>query len=561
MRTDSPNKALPCILLLLAVFIIFRFFFEVCQQTLNVPHRDDFDTYLNFLVRWEQAPSFAQKFGLLFEPHNEHVIAFLKAGAVLARYTFGGINFRILALLGDLALLILLFGLLSSLSINAAWERRAVAALPVIALLFQPRIYEATMWATTAMSLLWVVAFAVCGFSLLVHERVAARIIGQILLILACLSNGNGIVALGLGAFMLFSRRRILEGSIGLLLCASWLIFVRGISAPSVTSNVSGNLLEHAAKIIDYGLVFIGSGLAHGDLGLAWYLGLVQLLVVAMLFAVGLPRKNLALAASICFILLSIAANSYLRSGLGIGSALSSRYQFFSVLLLGTIYLAFLELVSGKKTIEKYAVSIGAVLALVFNFTSYPLSKYEVETFREFIIYPTLEWMGGDGRTGLSYFDTQQAAQALEKAEHLGIYKLPVEELTREFSTELKDLPAFNEKAKVEYSVDSLIETRYMLSIFGWACMLKSKIIEPQVEILLESAQDRHLFSSKTIMRPDVSKHFSILTGKTKNLDRSGFIARIPKSELAPGVYRLGLVVRGGKRAYLRWIESELRIE
>ncbi|MFD2572580.1 hypothetical protein ACFSUS_18215 [Spirosoma soli] len=89
-------------LLLIPPVIYYLFFLA---HALNVPVGDDFIVILKFLIEWDWASSFAQKWYLLTQNFIEHRLVYTRFSALTVRLLVGQLDFRGVMLLGNLCLI------------------------------------------------------------------------------------------------------------------------------------------------------------------------------------------------------------------------------------------------------------------------------------------------------------------------------------------------------------------------------------------------------------------------------------------------------------------------
>jgi hypothetical protein len=99
------------------------------------------------------------------------------------------------------------------------------------------------------------------------------------------------------------------------------------------------------------------------------------------------------------------------------------------------------------------------------------------------------------------------------------------------------DLPG--EKQNLVYIFDNISQDKDYLRINGWAFIEGQSSRRQETYVVLQSNNDRFIFDASVDYRPDVSKHFG-----RNDLDDSGFIATIRKSDTGKGIFRVGLYIK-----------------
>ena len=94
--------------MLLVFFPVLLYFYSFSIYTTNVPFSDDFST-LYEVMEILQSETLRGKFTLLFTHQNEHLHVLTRSVFMLVYFVFGSIDFKILVLISNVALLGLLF--------------------------------------------------------------------------------------------------------------------------------------------------------------------------------------------------------------------------------------------------------------------------------------------------------------------------------------------------------------------------------------------------------------------------------------------------------------------
>jgi len=128
-----------------------------------------------------------------------------------------------------------------------------------------------------------------------------------------------------------------------------------------------------------------------------------------------------------------------------------------------------------------------------------------------------------------------------------------------EFESKLERLPLPLETDNVSLFIDRLEEDGQIVKnmrIEGWAFIRGTNSEESYCYIVLRSDKKIYIFGSDKRKRPDVTAHF-----KTMNLDDSGFFAFIPKGDLEPGQYQIGIYIRKGRTEALQYTDKMINID
>ena len=105
MSKKLHNIVIPLSLSAILFFIYISF---IISNSSNRPIMDDYDAILKFLIQFK-VNNLAQKILIIFEPHNEHPLLFLKLITLAFYFFFNKINFVYLILFGNLLIVATVF--------------------------------------------------------------------------------------------------------------------------------------------------------------------------------------------------------------------------------------------------------------------------------------------------------------------------------------------------------------------------------------------------------------------------------------------------------------------
>ncbi len=337
------------------------YLWQVFQFTPNAPRDDDLAIFvrLGTFKHWSGWASL----GDLLKHHNEHRLGVMSLIAY-AQYTLSGVvNFKLLALMGNLSLL-LAFAVL-------AWgvtDRKSEHFWPVCLLgllvFVQWRYWQASVWPMVTISGFPAILFAVTTMVLLARsERWAFGLaIGSAAL--ATLSQGNGLFIWPAGMLMLAVQQRWRAMAVWTTLTALVIpVYFIGYVAPPSHVPIS-TALRNPHLLAGYFLVFLGNYPMPGFVGpwRLWLAGLLGggLLSLSIWTILRHGRQNPALAGMLLFCLISGAAAAMGRATLGLDQALSSRYA-----IIPSCMWASLLLWAGSRRWPGLSASYGVVLAVL----------------------------------------------------------------------------------------------------------------------------------------------------------------------------------------------------
>jgi hypothetical protein len=165
----------------------------VADTRVPAPFLDDWDALLGFEVYWLRAESLAARLHLLFDPHNEHLLAVPRAIALAVQAATGRFDLTTLNVVGNVCIALLLLALWQGRSRGRhARSEQLVIFLPAVLLVAQPQAWTAVISPTVSLSNLGVMALAAGCFASLASRRRSA-LAGAVLCAAAapfCSANG-----------------------------------------------------------------------------------------------------------------------------------------------------------------------------------------------------------------------------------------------------------------------------------------------------------------------------------------------------------------------------------
>src|SRR5262249_23068928 len=130
------------LLTLIALIPVCEYYAVVLDTAVNVPYEDDLPVGLQFISEYQQTRNLGEKLRLIYAQHNEHRIVPTRLAFLIDYTLFGEMNFRHIALLGNLSLLFTLGLLFQSSFRHLSLPRRLLYFVPVPFLLFQLHYWE-----------------------------------------------------------------------------------------------------------------------------------------------------------------------------------------------------------------------------------------------------------------------------------------------------------------------------------------------------------------------------------------------------------------------------------
>jgi hypothetical protein len=90
----------------------------------------------------------------------------------------------------------------------------------------------------------------------------------------------------------------------------------------------------------------------------------------------------------------------------------------------------------------------------------------------------------------------------------------------------------------INFNVETVEDNQDYVKVSGWAFLNNKSTDNTSISVILQQNEKYYQLKSSVFLRPDVTSHF-----KTLNLDKSGFSVLIPKAQLEPGNYNIGISI------------------
>jgi len=380
LAVPAPSRRLLSWLLNIWVFIPALLFLKVASENVvNIPIEDDYDAILDFIHNYKSAP-FIGKIGLLFGQYNEHRLFYSHILYATYYSLFGEINFRNIALIGDLQLVVVFM-------ISIYFIRKVVDKYwGIFAFIWGLCIFDLnTYWnSMAAMGGIQNYGIVMLFFiTLFLYSLNRKYLIPAALFQVICIySSGNGMLAsLVVAIYTLFGDDKVKK-----IVSLSIAVFFSPLYFLHYTPNITG--LEDPAGFnpgtaVTFFIKMVGDPLEFDG---ALLLGLLALILLAAVFPYKSIRSKsnvLPVVAVAAFCLMSMATASIFRSNLKGAVPNSSRYLLYPQILLAALsFFLFLKFKGRKAQLPVMIVTSAIMLKVYMGNYAFGKAGFERENLR-----------------------------------------------------------------------------------------------------------------------------------------------------------------------------------
>lgn len=353
------------------------FYFLLFRSLSIFPFFDDYNSVLEFLLRWKRESGLQHIQEIVSFQHNEYRLMFESAIFGAQYGLFGHTNLKALSILGDL------FVVAISLVVYLIWRRGTlpksmglISLFPISWLLFQLQYAETLNWSMASLSNLPALLFAFLAIYLATAEGSTWTFPASLVCMgLSSASSGNGLVLIPLGGIMMLQRKEYRRFWMWLLTGAFvCVIYFYKYDFASSRTHSDHNVLSSAKHIsLPYAASFLGAAAAARNALPAVIVGTILIGVFFLATREKIYARNPALYYSVLFLILAAIGVSGLRSDNGLATSLASRYRINSALMLILVYLYLaekLENTSLTRGTYRAAVALCGVALVTFTLVS-----------------------------------------------------------------------------------------------------------------------------------------------------------------------------------------------
>ncbi len=542
MMNSRTLVTLTIMVVVLPVAVYFRVW---DYYAINIPKWDD-HALKQFLVDFIHAKGWIEKWDALSRQHNEHRILLTRLLTWADYSFFGQLNYKRLMLYGNL----LFMGLLLLWSLILLKNNKPAFSIIPLAFLW-PTLshWENMYWGMASVQNFGVVTLAVASIYWSVRGRWVYFVLGMTAAALAAFSSGNGLLILPVIAGLLILRGKQKRFIIWILASAVvFYFYFAGYQQPTYNPQSKASFFEflqgYMAFIGSFAEVFPVRDKRDICVVLGAILFLVSLSIIwAIVFRLIKKKQeheyarvtDLFSLGVILFILGTAAIVVYSRAGFGIDTLITSRYKIYSFLLLATVYLFVVIPIRGS-FLSPYVSGV-ALLTILLNIFAYHFYLVDAYNLRKFLttsyfnqLYPKKDLVAQE--------DTSVAARLVEKPEVFFYQWLP---FIRSADLTGKAGNALGAEEISRYTGVSYTNERLEVANETYS---SQRLQDSGVYILLSS--DKRYYVFPAYRRSNRNKKQLFLK---QQYFAPGFLAQIATAnsdEVAPGSYRLGLVLQKG---------------
>lgn len=331
----------------LVAFPVILFYAVLFQTALDLPFYDDYLSALDFTNQLTQLHSFSAKASFFLAAQlNEYKLPFEKAIIWLQFCLYGHVNFAVLSAIGNS--FVLLLGVMlwkMFLPTHKDLGSRLAMFIPVSWLLFQFEYHELLNWGCAALQHISVLVFAFASIYLLFRTTRQAFYGAGACFLLAVASSGNGFLLFPIGLSVLAMRRRYRRILAWLIACTACIAaYSYHYNVMSSRSSPDHSILSAILRLQPaYVVSFMGNAASIPFPLASFFLGIALCFFFAWMAYRGYGRRNPAVSCCVLFMLLTAIGVAGIRSDLGLGQSLSSRYTIYSALFLIFAWFAIVE--------------------------------------------------------------------------------------------------------------------------------------------------------------------------------------------------------------------------
>lgn len=521
------------------------YFYFLSEYSINIPKWDD-HALKAFIVEFENANGLIPKLQTFFKQHNEHRIAFDRFFTLIVFWIHKSIEYRWLMWIGNFTLLGVLF---IYFKIFQKQKTSIAFFVPISFILFQLQLWENTFWGMAAMQNFGIIFFIFALIYLISSDKKEHFYLALLVAFLATYTSGNGITIFPVCIVLLVLQRRY-----------------RDVFIFSSVSIILVFLYFYHYKFPENNPSMVGIGIKKIGIGLLMFLGSAfdlfpnvsqnqkitilggfillitgSIIAIYLIFSSKLFKKQrnqnqteLFILGSLMFLIGSAIVVTMTRISYGEIGLLTSRYKIYSILLLITIYIAFISKINliNNNWLALTLIFMAICFNLVANFTNFK----EVVNFRNQLISFGINWKLDESSA------TNKPQINLYNPPNLGF-----ENSIPEIKLPIKDAAFWKENVFKVATPDGILIQNEKFNT--------PTAKEDNISLIVQSTKKTYLMPSKLISYP--LKAF-VRTGKYW---QNGFECILNNNEFENGTYQLGIFIKNGQTIHRYYLNDSLIVK
>lgn len=515
------------LLILLAVAPVAFLSIQMMLWVRDIPNWDEFDTVLGFALDLDAARSLTATWQQFAQLQNEHRTVLSRGIFACSYWLTGGVNFSVLAVLGDLFLVgVGVVVVLSAWDAGSRLRLGAVFALAVFHLLN----HEVLFWSGASIDHLMVVFFAVATLRVLAVEARWSLPVACVLGAAATLSLLHGALVWPVGAVLLWLHRPGWRRLVGWSVTGAVVI---GLFLVSFHVNPGHRLpgWSDLPGVLVNGLALLGGAPAFGNRTVAPWLGMLFCLAVALLWRRRPPDREHWAWAIVLWCVVSLGAIAWGRSLLFLGDTLTSRYLVLSAMAWALPIWIAVERCRESRIRGIWCAAPILVVLLAFNVSANVQNLEAGEAFAQVREAAVLHYHRFGSFTGCPrpiYPLASRADLIVSKAAARGIYAFPVPEPMH--------LSRSEETGDATYYIEAVEAAGSRVYVRGWAYRPASPSDDPGIGVVFRAEDRFFAYEARPRSRPDVAA-----AHQRSEALHSGFELALPPGQLPAGRYQIGV--------------------
>ena len=559
------------VLIILAVAGYFYAF--VYRNAINAPFFDDF-AYLEYILKFLEAPDFLSFCGLFLDKHNGHGVMTAKIAFWIDYIIEGQVNYRHL-IIASSALVFAIFAYF--LRIFHKNGLSIAFAIPVALFLFNPAYHENIFWAASSWQYTASFVAGILMFVFLTGRSSWSFILAIVFGFITTYTNGNGLVGFLVAIIIPLIKQKYWRAGIWLLaVIITGVIFYwyypygMGSSKGHETAAFFRTLISFLGAgarylraatmdVIILGIFLVGAiGALLVRVGLDYLTQFnIQVTNGKVLKMLRRPSFNLSLLALIVWLFVTGLGTAWTRGSDDFSAAL--RFMIYSVMSIIVLYTSMIIILPSRYKI--WLCVLGTLAGAVFQLGSYLYAAPEVINFRN-SLWADVYNLKNHGRVSgkVESMNNTVLARHFDQSVRSRIYVFP-ETPIPDTDEKLKAIasPIINNSNKFTITRDTLPSYFGILitSISNEKIKLDESDPTNSIFIALKDVKTNkiHLFAAKPTVNNNRNRFI-----KERNHFNEGITASVYAENVQPGWYTIGVLTLTNKTPSLYFTDQQVEI-